>query len=167
MPGSDGPTLIVGYDGSSASRCAVAIAAERAGKLGKLYIVHAYEEGPDLTGALDWQGEQNRRQDQAQAELDGLLLVAAEELVETQFEAGLAVGPPAAVLTDMARELDADEIVIGARGLGRVRALLGSVSHEVLHRADRPVLVVPSNAVETLRRWSTGGGERPVADARG
>ena len=46
----------------------------------------------------------------------------------------------------------ATEIIVGARGLGRVRALLGSVSHELLHIADRPVLVIPTAAVETVRR---------------
>jgi nucleotide-binding universal stress UspA family protein len=167
MPGPDGRTLLVGYDGSPASRCAVAIAAERAGRLGKLYIVHAYQEGPDLSGALDWEGEQNRRHAQAQATLDGLLVDAAEDLVQTRFEAHVAVGPPASVLTDIARELDADEIALGARGLGRVRALLGSVSHDVLRRADRPVLVIPSDAVPTVQRWSTRGGERPLADTHG
>jgi nucleotide-binding universal stress UspA family protein len=30
----------------------------------------------------------------------------------------------------------ADEIVIGTRGFGRVRALLGSVAHELIHLAD-------------------------------
>jgi nucleotide-binding universal stress UspA family protein len=33
-------------------------------------------------------------------------------------------------------------MVIGSRGLGR--AALGSVSHDVLHLTDRPVVVIPS-----------------------
>lgn len=162
MPRVVGPVLVVGYDGSPASRCAVAIAARRAGRDGKLYVVHAYEEGPDLTGALDWVGEQHRRRARAEATLDGLLLIAAEELLQTRFEARLAIGPPASTITALARELDADEIVLGARGLGRVRALLGSVSHDVLHLADRPVLVIPLNAVSTVEGWSSAGGVRPL-----
>jgi nucleotide-binding universal stress UspA family protein len=47
---------------------------------------------------------------------------------------------------------DADEIVVGARGLGRVRALLGSVSHELLHIADRPVVVIPAATVDPQRQ---------------
>jgi len=43
---------------------------------------------------------------------------------------------------------DADEIAIGSRGFGPVRAVLGSVSHELLHLADRPVTVIPQRYVE-------------------
>jgi nucleotide-binding universal stress UspA family protein len=42
---------------------------------------------------------------------------------------------------------DADEIVVGSRGFGRLRGVLGSVSHAVLHEADRPVVVIPADAV--------------------
>jgi len=59
--------------------------------------------------------------------------------------------------------------VVGSRGLGRVRALLGSVSHDLLHIADRPV-VVPA-AVTTDRVTRTSGtapdeeSGRPAPDA--
>jgi nucleotide-binding universal stress UspA family protein len=52
----------------------------------------------------------------------------------------------AEALAVSAREHDADEIAIGSRGLGKLRATLGSVSHDVLHEADRPVIVIPSSA---------------------
>ena len=43
----------------------------------------------------------------------------------------------------------AREIVVGARarGRGRFRALLGSVSRDLLQRADRPIVIVPKGAV--------------------
>jgi nucleotide-binding universal stress UspA family protein len=50
----------------------------------------------------------------------------------------------------VASAIDADEIVIGARGLGRARALMGSVSKELLRIADRPVLVIPQAAVRSV-----------------
>ncbi|MGZ4186747.1 MAG: universal stress protein [Solirubrobacteraceae bacterium] len=48
-----------------------------------------------------------------------------------------------------------DEIVVGSRGLGRVWALLGSVSHELLYIADQPVLVIPAATVEAVQRNTT------------
>ena len=41
---------------------------------------------------------------------------------------------------------EADEIVVGSRGLGRIRGALGSVSQELLREAARPVLVVGPDA---------------------
>ena len=46
------------------------------------------------------------------------------------------------------QEHGAREIVVGSRGLGRFRSILGSVSHALLEHADRPVLIVPRGAVD-------------------
>jgi nucleotide-binding universal stress UspA family protein len=47
-------------------------------------------------------------------------------------------------ICEVADELDAELIVMGARGLSPVRsALLGSVSAQVVAHTKRPVLVVP------------------------
>ncbi len=84
----------------------------------------------------------------------------AEAGAARALEAGLAARPlsvdgaqgaPAAIL-QAARELDADVVVVGTRGLGGVKSyLLGSISHAVLQHADRPVLVVPSADVAERR----------------
>ena len=58
-------------------------------------------------------------------------------------EADIVMAPPVEALTRVAQARDASEIVVGARGLGRFRAALGSVSHGLLHEADRPVVIVP------------------------
>jgi nucleotide-binding universal stress UspA family protein len=61
-----------------------------------------------------------------------------------QSEGRLEKGKAWRVIGETAERLDAEPIVLGARGLGRVEsALLGSVSSAVVLHAKRPVLVVP------------------------
>lgn len=44
---------------------------------------------------------------------------------------------------ELAEKVDADLVLVGSRGLGGARAVLGSVSDMVVHYTLRPVLVVP------------------------
>jgi nucleotide-binding universal stress UspA family protein len=46
-------------------------------------------------------------------------------------------------LAELAEKTDADLVLVGSRGLGGARAVLGSVSDMVVHYTTRPVLVVP------------------------
>ncbi len=67
-----------------------------------------------------------------------------------EVQGRVAKGKSWRTICDMAEELDAEPIVVGARGLSRVQSvLLGSVSSAVLAHADRPVLVIPD--AEPLR----------------
>ena len=55
-------------------------------------------------------------------------------------------------ILDEADALEVDAILIGSRGLTGVKSLLlGSVSHAVIQRADRTVIVVPSPEVAAAR----------------
>jgi nucleotide-binding universal stress UspA family protein len=57
-------------------------------------------------------------------------------------------GKPWRAICDVADNVDAEPIVLGARGLSRIQsALLGSVSATVVQHAHRPVLVVPGPAI--------------------
>jgi nucleotide-binding universal stress UspA family protein len=52
-------------------------------------------------------------------------------------------GRAAPIIVATAREHDAGAIVMGSHGRGDLTALLlGSVTHKVIHLADRPVLIV-------------------------
>ena len=52
-------------------------------------------------------------------------------------------GPPAEMIVDYARNVDADLVVVGSRGRGALSTLfLGSVSHGIAHTSDTDVLIV-------------------------
>lgn len=68
---------------------------------------------------------------------------AAEER-GVDCDAAVRRGVPHEELVAAADDVDADVVVVGARGrTGLERRLLGSVAERVLRTADRPVLVVP------------------------
>jgi nucleotide-binding universal stress UspA family protein len=86
------------------------------------------------------------RLDDFQRSAEQLLADEAEHLrsraSDTELETRLEYGSPIAVLIELAA--NADLVVIGSRGMGRVAGLLlGSVSQAVVTRARCPTLVVP------------------------
>jgi nucleotide-binding universal stress UspA family protein len=135
-------TLVVGYDGSEAAQKALDYAASRING-GRLYVVTAVEAPPD------WMGAPYRQHvvDESRTHGEQLLSDAVKRLPDgIDCSTELLERPAAEAITAVAEARDADAIVVGSRGLGRVRAVLGSVSHDVLHLADRPVVVVPARA---------------------
>jgi nucleotide-binding universal stress UspA family protein len=93
---------------------------------------------------------------------DGADRATASGLVAQPRTASQSVGITFAILR-VAREIDADVIVLGTRGRGGVKSyLLGSVSHEVTQHADRAVLVVPSAGLAQRRRGWTCSADEPV-----
>ncbi len=140
------PTLVVGYDGSDASRAALLFAARQAGAGGCVIIVHAYELPAELIGGAHDEELLAQRRERG-ATLLGEIPLYEQTLAGPHYETELIHGAPAPAIAELARRRNADEIVVGARGRGRVRALLGSVSHELIHIADRPVVVIPVAAL--------------------
>jgi nucleotide-binding universal stress UspA family protein len=135
-------TLVVGYDGSEASRSALDYAAARVNG-GKLFVVTAVVPPPEWMGAPGWQQIVDQEHERGSKLLDD----ACEQLPERiDCSKELLEGPAAEAIVNVADVRHADEIVVGSRGLGRVRAVLGSVSHDVLHLAECPVVVVPDRA---------------------
>jgi nucleotide-binding universal stress UspA family protein len=140
------PTIVVGYDGSETARAALLFAARHAGSSGRVFIVHAYELPPDFLGWPNYDRLLSERRDAGERLLRELPL-DGPELAGPVYETELIGGPAAEAIAGVGRAREADEIVVGARGQGRVRSLLGSVSHELLSLADRPVVVIPSAAL--------------------
>ena len=145
--------IVVGYDGSPASRRALEEAARRAGPDGDLYVVHCFHAPGGSFGQPHEDSKMADEQERARRVLAELEAEAGEWLADVRWESELIAGPAADAIVRVAAVRDADEIFIGSRGTGRARSLLGSVAHDVLHHADRPVVVIPERAVD---RAATG-----------
>jgi nucleotide-binding universal stress UspA family protein len=88
--------------------------------------------------------------EQASADAGAHALQPAEALLRDaglEYETEVAAGDPAHTLIDILERYGCDMVVMGARGTGTLRsAMLGSVSHEMLHAAPVPVLIVKPDA---------------------
>jgi nucleotide-binding universal stress UspA family protein len=138
---SEPKVVVVGYDGSVASVCALRYAAKRAGHGGHVVAVHACGSGASWIGMPD---ERGHREDYRSAG-ESLVTALERELPRSvSFEAVLTEGPPHKALAATARTRHADEIVVGARGAGPQDHGPGRVPQALLRDADRPVVVVPA-----------------------
>lgn len=140
------PIVVVGYDGSPAARAAVALAARRAGEAGRLYVVYCYHEPADYIGSIYYQDMVDQAATRAR-ELIERMPAEVGGLEHVEWYPEVMAGSPAQAVAEVAETRGADEIVVGSRGHGRARALLGSVSHELIHLASCPVTVIPERAV--------------------
>jgi nucleotide-binding universal stress UspA family protein len=138
--------IVVGYDGSPSAHAALALAIDSVGD-GKLFVVHAYDAPADFWGSEHYQDLLDHALDRGRAVLDGVV-DADPRLATIAYETELIAGRPAEVVAGVADARGADSIIIGTRGFGRVRAVLGSVAHELLHEAACPVTVIPEAALE-------------------
>jgi nucleotide-binding universal stress UspA family protein len=148
-----GSTTLVAYDGSATAKAAVEYAARRLEPNGRLVVAHVIVPPAEYLDELydEWRQRPPERG-------DALLRDVKDALGDVAAELRVAEGPPAHTLLELAREAGADEIVIGSRGLGASRAVLGSVSYALLHETDRPVVVFTQRAAEHEARRDAAGG---------
>ena len=137
-------TVIVAYDGSEPARAALSYAARRSCEGGKVVAVHAFQPVPDWLGTPNYQEALDAHREHGQQLLEALK--DADDL-DAKLETTLLEGPPARAIVAAADAREADEIVVGSRGFGPMRGVLGSVSHAVLHETDRVVVVIPADAL--------------------
>ena len=149
--------IVVGYDGSPASRAALARAADRAGADGKVYVVHAYALPTDWIAGPPYQELLDIQLNRARDLMAGLEEESGADLRGVSWEPEVIGDAPARAIVHVAATREADEIVLGTRGFGRARALLGSVAHEVIHLAECPVTVIPERAVEPAEARTESG----------
>lgn len=135
----DSRTIVVGYDGSEPARHALARVARWATPATALVVV-AVTPSVTSPGLGVEMADQHLEADAALREARDLLS-ADGSFAAVDTRAG--TGDPAEVLIAIARELDADLLVVGRRGRDFVaRALLGSVADRVVRHAPCDVLVV-------------------------
>ena len=149
-----GPVL-VGFDGSDASRAAVEAAAKllsvREVVIETIWIPYSGVAAGGAAGApltvvsrAVEELDSSIRTRAEQTAHDGVRLAAAGAL-EARAEAMQARGPLWCSLRDGAEAHGSPAIVVGSRGRGSVAAtVLGSTSAALVHHARLPILVVPS-----------------------
>jgi nucleotide-binding universal stress UspA family protein len=151
-----GPVL-VGFDGSDASRAAARAAAKllsvREAVIETVWIPYSGVAAGGVAGApvgvvsrAVEELDSSIRTRAEQTAHDGLRLAAAAGL-EARAEAIQASGPVWCTLRDSAEAHACPAIVVGSRGRGSMAtAVLGSTSAALVHHALVPILVAPSRA---------------------
>ena len=149
--------IMVAYDGSDHAKDALRYAKELA-TLNPEATVHVVQALS--VGAMDFQATYSDGvyygqidYEQYKKLLDATLAAAkaamadslGDSLADLGERATTEVVPgntPASVLADYAKRHDIDLIVMGRRGLGAIRGMLGSVSFSLLRETEIPVLTV-------------------------
>lgn len=144
-------TVVVGVDGSAESDQAVREAGRLFAGGGAAFVLVSVLD-PDVA---EFQDDPRRRA------ADDLLTDRASWLPEgAVLEIGC--GQPARVLLEIAHAEAADVLVLGRRGRGFSRRLLGSVAERLAHEADVPVVFPPLAAGRERAEEGAGRRERPV-----
>ena len=131
-PGRGPVRVVVGLDGSAASEEALRTVTNLLGpRLGRLTLATVCDLDAGVGSGTPTSVEARTRLEQASATVSPV----RPDLV-------VLSGPPAAVLAEFAREEAADLVVIGARGAGLSRRLIGSVARTLASEARPPVLIV-------------------------
>jgi nucleotide-binding universal stress UspA family protein len=132
--------VLVAVDGSADAALALAaaiLAVERSHA--KLTLISVAEDASRRPGAVAFDPLLQQRIDQSTDEhlRDAVAAVPDDIPVTTLFRRGR----PGQEIVAAAKEGEHDVIILGARGVGRVGALMGSVSQHVMHHAKTTVFV--------------------------
>src|SRR5437588_3474795 len=129
--------LLLAFDDSNHSRRAARVAADLARSTGAEVEVVSVKRPLLAEGAFVIDTEDCRRR------VDHLVAGLREEVVASG-SVKVSISGRAPAIVQAAEEAGADLIVMGSRGLSRIAgAVIGSVSHEVIHLSNRQVLLVP------------------------
>ncbi len=141
MPNKRHAHLVIATDGSSGAREALDTGLGLARESGALVtFVYVRHKPLPVLGAPFYQRSLGNEFQHARSALAEAEALAAEAGVQSESE--ILEGQPAERVIELAQARNAGLIVVGSRGRGGITgALLGSVSTEVVRKADRSVLV--------------------------
>lgn len=131
-PTSGAPRVLVGLDGSTQSTAALDAAKRLFGETAELVLAEV----------VPYEAAEDPKRTEVTLANERLAARAANDAAATPPRHEVLVGAPAEALAHFAQQLGADVVVVGRRGRGLTRALLGSVSSDLLERSPVPVLVV-------------------------
>ena len=134
--------ILVGVDGSSYSDRALAFAIDLSKKYGaSVTIIHVIASPLFAFEGMVVAQPEKRLQEEGKQ-----ILIKCKELARSmgvEVDTRLVTGHPAEEISRVANEEGYDLLVVGNRGLSRVKAfLLGSISERVTRFAKCPVLIV-------------------------
>jgi nucleotide-binding universal stress UspA family protein len=140
-------SLLVALDFTDVTDAQILIVARLAAPNREIYLLHVAEPDPSFVGfdaGPDEVRDQVAREFQQEHER---IQAMADRLREAGFDAKalLVQGPTVATILAEAEKLNAEAIVVGSHGHGKLYDFaVGSVSSEVIRKSKVPVLVVPS-----------------------
>jgi nucleotide-binding universal stress UspA family protein len=158
--------ILLAIDGSEEAELAAQKAVDLANEINsELYVVHVGDMPNFLMGGpgtIGYDGMLYERIERESHELLRKLVWRVKVVGGTVTAAYLRMGAVALEIVGLAKELEADLIVMGCRGRrGIRRAIEGSVSDAVIRYAPCPVLVVRSDkSAEAPERASHESGSR-------
>lgn len=164
--------VLVAIDGSAAASVAVDLVCGITWPSGtEIVVAEAVQSDEGLYGG-PWPAlamlEVSRLEAEIRSTADDDVRHAGERLARLGLTVDTAVlrGRPATAISDRARAMRADLIVVGSRGHGRIGSMrLGSISAELVDHAPAPVLVARGTSIDNvLLAWD---GSSCAVDAAG
>ncbi len=142
--------ILVATDASAASNRAVSMAAYMAAcheaELLILHVIRDMQLPTLLKKAPELEEFANKREDILRQVAETILYeaeVRAREDGATRVQTAIGTGDPASSIIGFTKRRNIDIIVVGTRGLGKVKELLlGSVSRKITNRAEANCLIV-------------------------
>jgi nucleotide-binding universal stress UspA family protein len=141
--------IVTGTDGSPTATVALVHAVQLAKLAGAtLHVVHAHHtvaphQATSMAGTVDIVNvNEGIRADSARVCADAIAIAARDGVDAVAHSTG---GDPSDALIAVAKDVDADVIVIGNRGMTGARRILGSVPNKVSHHCPCSLLIVDTS----------------------